>query len=225
MKSIEFKDYNTLLVDGEVFTRNPLPEATESKPICPFKQGAWLMITDKGYLCSTHPEGENYEGWITGADPDWSKPVNFIEAKAISMQPDACICSQGENTFIFSNPVAFRHATKEEIESHLVELAEEKGYVEGVCVNDGISKSVLTGQWVEYRGLEPIDDFAMSSTPIDGRDYICSIVYSSGKWAEIIPAKKSLPKTREDFEDFIDEWGTFDNSFTNFLDQYNFDNE
>ena len=45
-------------------------------------------------------------------------------------------------------------------------------------------------------------------------------VYQEGKWAEIIPDKKKLPKTREEFLKFLSEFSLSSGIVPMFLKEY-----
>jgi len=39
-------------------------------------------------------------------------------------------------------------------------------------------------------------------------------------WAEILPSKKTLPKTKEEFKQFLHEWDPFSTSINDYLNLY-----
>lgn len=108
-----------------------------------------------------------------------------------------------------------RPATPQEIESHLRKICDEKyvgkkvksagdGHIDVVKDFDFVSQD----KTVFYRG---VSDRAI-------------VVYDNkGEWAEILPDLKPLPKTREEFYAFREDWQKHPNhNFNEFLDQYQF---
>lgn len=110
-------------------------------------------------------------------------------------------------------------ATPQEIEAHLKEICDEK-YV-GKKVNG------LVGEWsgeirhfsesdFTYQPYDPsVDRFWMKNTE---NIWVC--VYDAGKFAEILPSKKKLPKTKEEFKDFLMDWRLSGHNDEKFLNQY-----
>ena len=92
-----------------------------------------------------------------------------------------------------------RPATHSEIEEHLIKVAKEKGFKTGVKRHYPKLKNVRVGEIKEPLGYNfDSDSLTCDNGYIiwDGRD----------GWAEILPDKKKLPKTKEEFEAFLDEW-------------------
>lgn len=104
-----------------------------------------------------------------------------------------------------------RLATSQEIEKHLVKLAEKKGFKEGVKYYDAEfgGQCKMRSKFHYY-----YNDDAMT-------DGCGGWIYYKGEWATIIPDKKPLPKTKEEFMNFL---GTYCNrhckSVQEFLDEY-----
>lgn len=96
-----------------------------------------------------------------------------------------------EDWFTFGGGASY-HPTKEEIESHLIKVAEPKGYKEGVKVKylESDSVVVLNGDF-NYNGEYLI-------AYIDGGEYIYIWRKSDNKWAEIIEEPKY--RIEEDIE-------------------------
>lgn len=122
-----------------------------------------------------------------------------------------------------------RLATPAEIEAHLRKICDEKYVGKRVkCLVDG--RYIVSDFW-EYSATEEGICYRAKGDS-DG-----VWLYKRGKWAEILPDKKPLPKTKDDFITFLthwleddqdgfsftadnkDEWGT---GINNFLDQYDF---
>jgi len=87
-----------------------------------------------------------------------------------------------------------RHATPQEIESHLRKICDDKYIGKKVkCLSTG--RGIIKEYNVyEFKGdtLWYTDNYG---SPM--------MVYRSGKFAEIIPEKKKLPKTKEEFNSFL----------------------
>jgi len=112
-----------------------------------------------------------------------------------------------------------RHATKEEIESHLKKICDEKYIGKKVkCLVEERDEKIIGG-FKEYRYNED----CMIYTDEAGLNMF---VYDQGKFAEIIPDKKKLPKTREELKELLRQvqddsllpFPTID--IDDFLDQY-----
>ena len=114
-----------------------------------------------------------------------------------------------------------RHATPQEIEQHLRKICDEKGYKKGTKIKCVMFPEreifELSGEfqyWLEYDRLVDIATNNSSYVPA---------IYNEGKFAEIIPPKKPLPKTRDEYMKFINlarNWMTKNKE--EFLDQYEF---
>lgn len=100
-----------------------------------------------------------------------------------------------------TNKYNIKLLTEDEIESHLRKICDEKYVGKKVkCLRnwdcDKINKEEAVKPYViEY------DRYWMRA---DNGNYIC--VYANGKFAEIIPDKKPLPKTREEYKEFLDDF-------------------
>jgi len=107
-----------------------------------------------------------------------------------------------------------RHATKDEIESHLRKICDEKYIGKKVkCLHCGEYTIINTPHPSGYD--KKYDQFWMIASNSDG---VC--VYEQGKFASIIPDKKKPPETREEFEKFHKEYIESPLPFPEFLDQY-----
>jgi hypothetical protein len=108
-----------------------------------------------------------------------------------------------------------RLATIEEIESHLIKTAENMGYTGGqnlIRINDRCSSYIGRQSNNHFIYRADIDRLEMNGTGI----------YEEGKWAEIIPDKKPIPKTKDDLYEFLVAFTNHHNDdYQDFLDQYN----
>jgi len=91
-------------------------------------------------------------------------------------------------------------ATPDEIESHLRKICDEKYIGKKVkCLHCGEYTIINTPHPSGYD--KKYDQFWMIASNSDG---VC--VYEQGKFASIIPDKKKLPKTREEFKVFLNDY-------------------
>lgn len=93
-----------------------------------------------------------------------------------------------------------RPATQQEIESHLRKIADEKGFKEGVKVKMPICDDIriLKGDFRYISDWLPRED--AFSCGID-------VIWRGTKgWVEIIPDKKPLPKRKEEFRSFLQNY-------------------
>jgi len=110
-----------------------------------------------------------------------------------------------------------RHATPDEIESHLRKICDEKYIGKKVkSLHDENYIQKVLQFWLysfnEDKLWYEIDSEKHPTTNL--------LIYDQGKFAEIIPDKKKLPKTREEFEIFLDEYVYGEWNRDKFLDQY-----
>jgi len=106
-----------------------------------------------------------------------------------------------------------RLATPAKIESHLKKICDEKYIGKRVkCLFDG--EYIVSSFWIyDVKGDKLWYNIRGANT--------CILLYEEGKFAEIIPDKKKKPETREEFEEFMDDWLSDENEKRNeFLDQY-----
>jgi hypothetical protein len=88
-----------------------------------------------------------------------------------------------------------RHATPQEIEQHLRKICEEKYVGKRVkCLIDGAT-------YIPYV-LDKYDSFVDTLWYFDKQGTTIKI-YGSGKFADIVPEKKKLPKTKEELMNFV----------------------
>ena len=197
MKTIEIKDSETILVDGETYRKEI---SRPIKPIEPtFKVGDWIIGID-GYaprspfritaIKGIHFDSENGKG--VGCEDAWRSDLRdefYVR-----------LCSHAE------------------IETHLKKICDEK-YIGKKVRSLFLSRiGVVTG-FCTYKSNPGADELWYYDEQRDG-----TLIYSNGKWAEIIPAKKQLPKTKMEFFVFMDIWvNDYRQTTDEFLDQYNFE--
>ncbi len=90
-----------------------------------------------------------------------------------------------------------RPATPQEIEAHLSKVLTEKGFVKGatyISLGSGATVKIIKEPSFFYFELSDL----MGISGID--PIIHDMVYNKGQFAEIIPDKKKLPKTREELK-------------------------
>jgi len=93
----------------------------------------------------------------------------------------------------------FRPATKDEIESHLKKICDEKYVGKRVkCLAFPERGIFQLGKKIKCEYF-PNSDKLIVVNPMYNNVEVPA-VYSKGKWAEIIPEKKKLPKTKEELE-------------------------
>jgi len=105
--------------------------------------------------------------------------------------------------------------TPEEIKSHLKKICDEK-YI-GKKVRCLIGNDIRE---VAYFAIYSSSEDKLWYKSISG---VIICVYYKGKFASIIPGKKKLPKTREEFEKFLVDYNDYDDNYRDhykFLDQY-----
>ncbi len=117
--------------------------------------------------------------------------------------------------------------TSSEIESHLRKIAEKKGYRKGTKIKNMINNEIHT---IDHRPFwyDKNIDIIFCWTPEDEwvhREVSNPRIYEKGKWAEIIPDKKPLPKTMDEFKDLLSrlEYARHQDSYMgidNFLNEY-----
>jgi len=180
MKNIKVIDDKTIEVDGKRYAEVPEPQSE-------FKVGDWVFEKERVFTMRprvtriTKIEKTNEEPRIWAED--YSGTSWMVEGE-------------------FKRE--YRLATPAEIEEHLKKEAERRGYKPGVRI-----KYMLQG------GLSDIHERIITIRDIDFRydsleDELClyscgnfsARLYSQGKWAEILPDKKKLPKTKEGYKDF-----------------------
>lgn len=93
----------------------------------------------------------------------------------------------------------YRFATKEEIEAHLKKICDKKYIGRRV-------KSLINEGYIET--IECFNYYGEENDEINCIDinHCQMTVYCKGKFAEIIPNKKKLPKTKGEFNTFLGHW-------------------
>jgi len=205
MKTIILND-NEVEVDGIKYIKEKQKEPE-------FKVGQWIIGI--GIYNPTHParlsnkrEGDHFD--FDNNDPS-DVPGNVV------------------------NSIYCRHCTPSEIESHLIEIAKEKGFLtmgtrfKSIFSDDGVIREIQpfkNNSEIKWKYIES-GDYLWCSNGMVCNSTSCSnpTIYKEGKWAEIIPEKKKLPKTKEAFEKFcLDLHITITNNgavnIKNFLDDY-----
>ena len=132
--------------------------------------------------------------WVVGRESIWSGPHRITD---------------DFDLLGYTDPYDNRHATKDEIKSHLRKIAEEK-YPIGTkyfSVPDSYREQVK-GTFKYYIDEDNLTDGYGGS------------VYCQGKWAEIIPSKKKLPKTKEDIAMLLMEFSFPASLIAKLLEEY-----
>jgi hypothetical protein len=180
MKEIKFLDEKTVEIDGQTFAR--VDSAKEPE----FKVGDWVIgINDYNPKFITRIVGLN------GENARFDDADNQLEHDDI-------------------NERFARHATPEEIESHLKKVAKEKGFVDNISFT-GL-RLWFNPRRAKFGGFERSNESIMYPTYdatedtlncFDKENEVFEAIYEKGKWAEIDPAKKPLPKTKEELISFV----------------------
>ena len=163
----------------------------------------------KDYESKQEPEFK-VPGWYYHKDNDETFYVSHIN--------NGTIYSNSVRSFEINSPY-YKHcvpATPAEIESHLRKICYEK-YI-GKKVKDSFCAEIrkVGKRLFDYN---PQNDSL--SYYAEGHDNIVVRVYKQGIFAEIIEDKKKKPETREEFEEFMDDWLSDENEKRDeFLDQY-----
>ena len=150
--------------------------------------------------------------WIIGIHKDFSPKLPSIALNSPESDHNLHYDDQinGEQEIAWEGYT--RLATDSEVEAHLIEVAEQKGFKGGQKlerVNAGCSSKIDKWDRPEYVYEKRFDRLLLNGTGI----------YQSGKWATIV--KKQLPKTKEEFGKFLGEWANRHCSSVNeFLQDY-----
>jgi len=103
-----------------------------------------------------------------------------------------------------------RHATKDEIESHLRKICDEKYIgkkVKCLCGNDSCKNTL-------------VKKFECYLSDCDQLWYNDILIYDQGKFAEIIPDKKKKPDTWNEFASMLERFANSDDSIVDVLNEY-----
>jgi len=149
---------------------------------------------------------------------DWSKQKWFKDRLGTIHWIDRCV-GYGFNCLISGDiltDIEFCTVpTQEEINAYFKEEFERRGYKEGVKV-----RSLLNGNTCSLIGSNHILKLTNNYEAYRYRGYI---LFKDGQFAEIIPAKKKVPKTKAEAEQFLAHAWTFGKGHLyDFLDQYDF---
>jgi|WetSurMetagenome_2_1015567.scaffolds.fasta_scaffold00103_72 hypothetical protein len=205
MEKLTYERVNetTVTIDGERFEKvNPK-----------FKAGMWIIHSGK---ISRIVKFENNCYYLTFYDSVDGEYVGTIGYSLYELHGD-------------------RPATKEEIEKHLIAEAERRGFVFGakfISPDDSNSIRVIKpyfdyGNISWYYKIETDVLRSKDGLVTNGERYSNPLIYEKGKWAEILPSKKPVPKTRAEFIAFFDAWhrsshAAFVNGIERFLNDYDF---
>lgn len=184
LKDKDGKEYKVTLpdttvpnaIDNRTFTLGDL----SIKPVEPkkeFKTGDWVFEIDRKFINTRHRvtriiKIENNEIWCEDFnESSWLNSTSFIKA--------------------------YRHATPQEIETHLRKICDEK-YI-GKKVKSLFSDTIDTIQVYQSFSFSRDQMWYTGNT-------MGVLVYEQGKFADIVPGKKKLPKTKEEFKVFLKEY-------------------
>jgi len=179
-------DDKTVSVDGIKYVREE-PKYIEGKWYIAYCSGIKYLIRFKRYLL-------NYAYQIEASD--------YIEF------------GTGNTAINGAFDYIERHATHSEIEQHLIKVAKEKGFKEGVRFIPLNKSEIRTLERFGNCFYSEPRDALFSCTPKSEWENGSSNppIYEKGKWAEILPSKKPLPKTKAEFSIFLSE---FEEKFMN----------
>ena len=169
----------------------------------------------KDYETRQEPEFKAGQWYISKSEGRKDKIYRICRINGRYIYYD-CSNIEGKSNWIAKDSVMYKSskpATKEQIESHLKEICDEKYIGKKVkCLFDG--EYIVSSFWIyDVKGDKLWYNIRGANT--------CILLYEEGKFAEIIPDKKKKPETREEFEEFMDDWLSDENEKRNeFLDQY-----
>jgi hypothetical protein len=121
-----------------------------------------------------------------------------------------------DGDFGWSYTKELRLATPQEIEDHLRKICDEKGFKTGVKIRGlDIDANPFNNCYViEMPAIYDKDEDSFVTSTGDR-------IYCKGKFAEIVAQKKKLPKTKTDFNIFLDNYNSRHSRTTEeFLDDY-----
>jgi hypothetical protein len=184
------------------------------KTITFFDEQDKIMIDGKVYVCldETKPEPEfKVPGWYVFTGNSCKLEI----FRTIKLDAMGYLHNEADTQYLSEK---CRPATPAEIETYLRKICDEKGFKPGVRYKN----AYLFGEYHTYPD-NPIFRYGKTGDSFDCGDGY-GFLYYNGKFAEIIPDKKKLPKTKEEFIIMIDQaWqckkGT---TIDEFLNQYNF---
>jgi hypothetical protein len=138
-------------------------------------------------------------------------PARIYEVSDGTVKYFYCSKLTGEECKSYADTDYIRLATPFEIEAHLRKICDEKG-----LLKDGQRLKSALGYPFEFK-LKNGVDYILSHDSLYNKGMA---LYSEGEWAEIVPDKKKLPKTKEELTVVISRFNTSDKSLTEFLKDY-----
>jgi len=184
----------TIIIDDKTVSVNGVEYLRKEEPKPVFKVGQWVIAINENRSDCIFKISKIYSTYVNGSD-----------------------IKQNEDNYSKWTFNSIRLATHSEIEQHLIKVAKEKGFKEGVkystiCFYEHGSIHKGRGKY-EYHESDDYMDM--------GTDTFRATIYKQGKWAEIIPEKKKLPKTKAEFNTFLGLWANRHTKTTDeFLDNY-----
>jgi len=142
------------------------------------------------YEKKAEPQPEFRVGdWVIGVNAYPITPARIINVKQnnhLSLNNYSGYCHD-DVIWCGKDRVFIRLATKEEIKSYLKEEAKRRGYYEAKRVKP------LWEVNVPYWSIDSNSNYIRYESD---SLFFSSCIYTNGKWAEIIPEKKKLPRTK-----------------------------
>lgn len=177
MKNIEFIDDNRVRIDGVLFTSsplgNPVPEPNKEPVFKKNMWAAWVSLQVRHPFYITRIKGNDVFGKY---DYVYNEDPNYDAEDPICFIEDLV-------------PVS-----KDEIKEHLIKIAKDKGFMK-----DGVMLENSSGEIFHF----DVKKQTMYDLNIDALSNGWWWLYRKGKWATIVPEKKKLPKTKEEFAEVI----------------------
>jgi len=176
MKNIEFIDDKSIRVDGVLFTSSPVGNPVpEPKTETTFKEKTWV--------CYVVYDDEKRPFFITRFDKEkvygkW----DYFNGGLSELEDYICYITD------------LVTVTNEEIEAHLTRIAKDKG-----LMKDGAKLKSPSGGIFHFDS----DNNTVYYQQDDSLSNRGMWLYHEGEWATIIPEKKKLPKTKEEFVLFL----------------------
>jgi len=154
--------------------------------------------------------------WVIGINECSPKTPARIEGEGNGSNKILSNYDNYNNTQLAINASYCRYATPDEIEAHLKKICDEKGFKEGIEIRglqeDGLFRKTL--YFIRFPCKYDSDEDSYVTASGDR-------LYCKGKFAEIIPDKKKLPRTKEEFPKFLGDFcNRHCNSVDKFLNQY-----
>lgn len=175
LKAVEY--CNDIPARVEDFLREEKP-TVKAEPKPEFKDGQWI-IGENGY-------SPKYPARILRMYGD-NADLDIEDGDGYTWKNESC--------------VFWRLLTPQEIESHLMKIAKEKGFVDGVNIR-GLRfehEGVMKYQTEDYHGSGSFNRYVMCDDCLNVSNEtkgLWEVIYKKGKWATIIPQKKKLPMSK-----------------------------